>query len=73
MPTKKVKLKTGDTCVVHGRYRHPGFGPLLDAEYDLAPQVVLLPGDMAPYHLNLGPHGEYLGRDAVKWELIAEL
>ncbi len=40
---------------------------------DDAPQVVLMPGDAAPYWLKLGPHGEYLGRDAVTWELVAEL
>jgi hypothetical protein len=71
-PSKKLKLKTGLACVAHGRYRHPGFGPLQD-EDDEAPQVVLLPGDIAPYWLQLGPHGELLGRETVTWELVAEL
>lgn len=72
-PRKKLKLNTGDICTVHGRYRHQGFESALAGADDDAPQVVLLPGDGAPYWLQLGPHGEYLGRDAVTWELVAEL
>ena len=34
-------------------------------EDDAAPQVVLLPGAIAPCWLQLGPHGEYLGCEAV--------
>lgn len=64
-PSKRIKLKTGDTCAVHGRYRDPADIP----DDEDAPSVVLLPGDVAPYRLRLGPHGEYLGRDAVTWEL----
>ena len=48
----------------HGRFHRPGtekFG------------VILMPGDIAPYWLNLGPHGEFLGREAITWELLAEL
>lgn len=71
-PSRKVRLKTGETCAIYGRYRHPDFETATD-EDDGAPQVVLMPGDVAPYWLKLGPHGEYLGRDAVKWELVAEL
>ncbi len=72
-PSKRIKLKTGTTCSVHGRYRHPDYEAVAPDEDDEAPQVVLLPGDVAPYWLKLGPHGEYLGRDAVAWELMAEL
>lgn len=68
-PSKRIKLKTGDTCTVHGRYRDPADDP--DDEDALS--VVLLPGDVAPYRLQLGPHGEYLGRKAIAWELAAEL
>jgi hypothetical protein len=74
-PRKKIKLTTGETCSIHGRYREFGF--ITPAEFggdaDIAPMVVLLPGDVAPYLLKLGSHGEFRGSDAIKWELIAEL
>ena len=35
--------------------------------------MILMPGDIAPYWLNLGPHGEFLGREAITWERLAEL
>ena len=73
VPGKKIKLKTGEKCTVHGRYRHPAFEAVAAGDDDDAPQVVLMPGDVAPYWLKLGAHGEYLGRDAVAWELVAEL
>lgn len=73
VPRKKIKLKTGETCAVYGRYRHPAFEAVAADEDDDAPQVVLMPGDVSPYWLKLGPHGEYLGRDVVAWELVAEL
>lgn len=73
VPSKKIKLKTGETCTVHGRYRHPAFEAVAAGDDDDAPQVVLMPGDLAPHWLKLGPHGEYLGRDVVAWELVAEL
>lgn len=72
VPKKRLQLKTGDVCVVYGRYRHSGCGPVQD-EDDETPQVVLLPKDIAPFWLQLGPHGEYLDREIVKWELVAEL
>jgi len=72
-PRKKIKLRTGEECVISGRYRHPGFGPAEPHEDDEAPHVVLLEGDYAPYSLRLGPHGEYLGREAVSWELASTL
>lgn len=72
-PKKALTLKTGDTCQVHGRYRHPDFPMPEPDEDDNAPHVVLLPGDVAPYWLKLGPHGEFLGKDALKWVLVAEL
>ena len=73
VPGKKIKLKTGEKCTVHGRYRHPAFETVAAGDDDDAPQVVLMPGDVAPYWLKLGAHGEYLGRDVVAWELVAEL
>ncbi|MCO4857332.1 DUF3396 domain-containing protein [Herbaspirillum sp. WGmk3] len=63
-PIKKVRLKTGRPSPCYGRFHRPGtekFG------------VILMPGDIAPYWLNLGPHGEFLGREAITWELLAEL
>ena len=74
-PRKKLRLNPGDVCAVHGRYRQAGFvtPPDYGDDVDLAPMVVLLPGDTAPFPLKLGPHGEFLGRAAIKWELIAEL
>lgn len=74
-PRKKLKLKPGETCAVHGRYRESGFvtPPDYGDDEDLAPMVVLLPGDVTPFVLKLGPHGEYLGRTSSRWELIAEL
>jgi len=61
---KNVSGKTGEQCKVHGRYRRP------DVE---KAELILMPGDVAPYWLQLGPHVEYLGRQAVSWELVAEL
>jgi hypothetical protein len=72
-PSKRLKLKSGDICNLHGRYRHPDFASLPVGEDDSVPQVVLLPGDVAPYWVKLGPHGEHLGRDLVEWELVAQL
>ncbi|WP_426207965.1 type VI immunity family protein [Massilia sp. TWP1-3-3] len=74
-PRKKIKLKPGDVCTVHGRYRKAGFvtPPDYGDDENLAPMVVLLPGDVAPFILKLGDHGEFLGRSNSKWELIAEL
>lgn len=63
-PSKKLRVKTGETCTVYGRYQRP------DAD---KPELVLMPGDVAPYWLQLGAHGEYLGRQSVSWELVAEL
>lgn len=63
-PRRKIRLKTGQPSPCHGRFHRPGtekFG------------VILMPGDIAPYWLNLGPHGEFLGREAITWELLAEL
>lgn len=69
-PGKKHKLNAGDACVIHGRYRLPG--PPVE-EDDQVPQVVLLAGDIAPYWLELGPHGEFIERKTVAWELVATL
>lgn len=63
-PKKKIRLKTGQPSPCYGHFHRPGtekFG------------VILMPGDIAPYWLNLGPHGEFLGREAITWELLAEL
>lgn len=75
IPVKSIKLKTGVACLVHGRYRqHPIKPPRRnDDEDNDVPTVVLLPGDIAPYQLRLGPHGEFLGRDAITWALYSEL
>jgi hypothetical protein len=70
---KPLTLQTGEVCQLHGRYRHSGFPVVGPDEYDNAPHVVLLPGDVAPYWLNLGPHGEFLGKNEVNWVLVAEL
>lgn len=75
-PKKKLKLATGKPCVVHGRYRKYPIDPALfdeNEEYDRSPMVVLLPGDIAPFFLTLGPHGEFVSRDVTTWELVAEL
>ena len=73
-PRKKVKLASGELAIQHGRYRQFGF--VTPAEFgneDMAPVVVLLPGDVAPYLLALGPHGTLLSRSRTVWELVAEL
>jgi hypothetical protein len=75
-PTKKIKLDTGKPCAVHGRYRKYPIDPALfnqDEEYDRSPMVILLPGDIAPFYLTLGPHGEFVSREIATWELVAEL
>ena len=75
-PTKKLMLETGKTCVVHGRYRKYPLDPELfneDEEFDRSPMVVLLPGDIAPFHVALGSHGEFVSREIATWELVAEL
>ncbi len=75
-PTKRVKLNTGMPSTVHGRYRKYPQDPDLyndDEEYDRTPVVTLLPGDIAPYYVKIGPHGEFLSRESVVWELVSEL
>lgn len=72
-PEQPIKLATGARCAVHGRYRHGGFEAVPPGSDDDAPHVVLLPGDVAPFWLVLGPHGELLKQDKVTWELVATL
>jgi hypothetical protein len=74
-PMKKIKLKSGEECTVHGRYRKADFvtPPEFGADVDTAPMVVLLPGDTAPFFLRLGEHGEFVSREVIKWDLVAEL
>jgi hypothetical protein len=75
-PAKKVRIDTGKPCVVQGRYRKYPLEPAQpsDDDYDIrGPAVVLLPGDIAPFQLTLGPHGEFVSRDSVTWELVAGL
>ena len=60
------------TCSVHGRYRSAANGKA-EEEQNESPEVVMLPGDIAPYWLKLGPHGALLGRELVTWELIGQL
>lgn len=63
-PLKRKTLRTLETCEKHGRYRRRNVEE---------PELVLLPGDTAPYYLKLGPHGELLGVNEVTWELAADL
>ena len=77
-PPERVTLKTGEQCRYDGRYWLPALGYKFDNEEDgPLEQIVLLPGDVAPYRLalglGLGPNGELLGREAVVWELRGEL
>lgn len=73
-PDKVIKLKTGDICAVHGRYRPHPIKTLPDDDEDQEiPTVVLVPGDVAPYLLTPGAHGEFPKRDAITWALAAEL
>ncbi|WP_322402464.1 type VI immunity family protein [Massilia luteola] len=75
-PAKKVRIETGKPCVVHGRYRKYPLEPAQpgDGADDIrGPMVVLLPGDLAPFHVTLGPHGEFVSREVTTWELVAEL
>ena len=71
-PDKKQKVKTGDACSVHGRYRITATGKAEEEQSEM-PEVVMLTGDIAPYWLKLGPHGEFLGRELVSWELVGQL
>lgn len=71
-PGKRQKIKTGDSCSIHGRYRLTATGKAEEEQGEM-PEVVLLPGDIAPYWLELGPHGELLGRELVTWELVGQL
>jgi hypothetical protein len=75
-PAKKVRIDTGKPCVIYGRYRKYPLEPAQpgDGDDDIrGPMVVLLPGDLAPFHVTLGPHGEFVSREAITWELVAEL
>jgi hypothetical protein len=75
LPEKVIKLKTGEKCVVHGRYRQHPVKPLLpdEEEYNEDPTVVLLPGDLAPFLLRLGAHGKILSCEPITWAVAAEL
>lgn len=59
-------LKTGDGCAVYDRYRQVSFVRPTEFADDIAPMVVVAPGDMVPFVLKLGTHGELLGREAIK-------
>lgn len=74
-PLKRIKLKSGEPCTIYGRYRKAGFvtPAAFGADVDIAPMVILLPGDIAPFFVQLGNHGEFLSREVVKWDLLAEL
>ncbi len=63
-PKKKLVLKSGKVCEVAGRYAQKG------AE---DPQLVLMPGDVAPLAPRLGKHGQRLGVEAEEWQLISLL
>lgn len=63
-PVRKASLKSGELSQHYGRFQRKG------AE---KPELILMPGDPAPYWVKLGPHGEFLGRESVVWELVAEL
>jgi len=69
--TPSLTLRTGDICGIGGRYQYIATADP-DQDEDYVPMVVLLPGDIAPYWVESGPHGEYLGRTKVTWILIAE-
>jgi len=71
-PDKKQKVKSGDACSVHGRYRLTAIGKAEEEQGEM-PEVVMLPGDVAPYWLKLGPHGEFLGRELISWVLVGLL
>lgn len=70
--TVTLSLRSGEVCTVSGRYRQPEFDPLRQ-DADEVRQVVLLAGDTAPYWLNLGEHGAYLGCNSMDWVLMSEL
>jgi hypothetical protein len=75
-PAKKIRIGTGESCNVHGRYRKYPLEPAQPGDGDdniRGPMIVLLPGDLAPFHVTLGPHGEFVSREATTWELVAEL
>jgi hypothetical protein len=73
-PVRKIKLRTTEACIVHGRYRELGFvTPAEFGDEDMSPMVILLPGDVAPYIVRFGPHGADPRRQATTWELVAEL
>ena len=70
-PKSSKYLKSHDKCQISGRYRDSSIPwPDDPGDYDAAHFVVLLPNDIAPYQLRLGPHGELLERVMVKWEYI---
>lgn len=87
-PYEKTYVKSGEPCQIYGRYRYTEQKQLnglpvyvenknrdafdLDA-IDHRQHVVLMRDDIAPYFLELGQHGEFLGRESIKWELVAEL
>jgi len=64
LPSKNVRLKAGERCKTYGRYKRTGAD---------TPELVLLPDDVAPFHVLCGAHGQFVGREAATWELVATL
>jgi hypothetical protein len=67
-------VKSGEVCNIQARFRDMSV-PFPDdvGDYDPANFVVLLPRDVAPFKMVLGPHGEFLGRVSVKWGVVQVL
>lgn len=63
-PLKIARLKTGERCKIYGRYKR--------TEAETA-ELVLLPEDIAPFHVLFRAHGQFVSREATAWELVATL
>ena len=82
-PESIVKLSTSHICEISGRYRYEDdydyvrnepmpFEEPDNRENDHRSYIILNKGDIAPYYLKLGQHGELLETMEIEWTLFEE-
>lgn len=83
IPKSIVKLSTNNICEISGRYRYEDDYDYVrnepmpyeepdSRENDHRSYIILNKGDIAPYYLKLGQHGELLETMEIEWTLFEE-
>lgn len=82
-PKSIAKLSTNQICEISGRYRYEDdydfvrnepmpFEEPDNRESDHRSYIILNKGDIAPYYLKLGQHGNFLEKMEIEWTLFEE-